>query len=261
MAGLLICSPGTTATAVSPAGSNREMSAHIGPGVEFRRRSAKADGAFLDDIDALGYEASESEVLFADEKAEPLALHFANSLDHLLDDAGRKAFGRLVEQQKRRIAHQRPRNGEHLLLPSGDARASAPPQFAQVWKNGEEPLRRPGRSVCTGRLPADLQIFLDRQIGEDPTVFRHIAKPAPHDLVSGALRNVLAVEDDATAAPSHKPQDGAERCRLTRAIAAKQRDRLAGGDLQRDVEQHLRSAIGRVESCNRELSRVQRWAP
>ena len=45
------------------------MSAHVGPRVEFRHRSAKADGAFLDDIDALGDEASESEILFADEKA------------------------------------------------------------------------------------------------------------------------------------------------------------------------------------------------
>src|ERR1700722_10015761 len=191
MAGLLIGSPGTTATAASPAHSNREMGAHVGPGVEFRHRSAKADRAFLDDIDALGDEAGESEVLFADEKAEPFALHFTNSLDHLLDDAGRKAFGRLVKQQKRGIAHQRARNGEHLLLPSRDARASAPSQLAQVRENGEEPLRRPGGSVWTRRLPADLQIFFDRQIGEDPAVFWHIGKPAPHDLVSRALRNVL----------------------------------------------------------------------
>src|SRR3984957_15675376 len=99
-AGLLIGSPGTTAAAASPAYSNREMGARVGPGVEFRHRSTKTDRAFLDDIDALGDEASESEVLFADEKTEPLTLHFANSLDHLLDDAGRKAFGRLVEQQK-----------------------------------------------------------------------------------------------------------------------------------------------------------------
>src|SRR6476659_8887385 len=107
MAGLLIQSPGTTATTASPAASNREMSAHVGPGVEFRHRSAKADRAFLDDIDALGDEAGESEILFADEKAEAFALHFADCLDHLRDDAGRKAFGGFVEQQKRGIAHQR----------------------------------------------------------------------------------------------------------------------------------------------------------
>src|ERR1700733_8264765 len=100
MAGLLICSPGTTATGTSPAGSNREMGAHVGPGVEFRHRSAKADGAFLVDIDALSDEAGESEVLFADENAEPFPLHSVNSLDHLLDDAGRKALGGLIEQQK-----------------------------------------------------------------------------------------------------------------------------------------------------------------
>src|ERR1700727_2409351 len=253
MAGALMGSSGTIATTASPAGSNRELSAHVGPDVEFRHRSAKADAPFLDDVDALGDETGESEILFADEKAEPLALHFANSLDHLLDDAGREAFGRFVEQQKRWIAHQRARNGEHLLLPARHARARASSQPTQVRKDGEESLRRPGGSVRTRGLPADLQIFLDRQIGEDATVLRYIAEPAPHDLVSGALRNVLAIEYDRAAAPSHKTQDGAERRGLARAVAAKQRDRLAGGDLQRHVEQHLRSAIGRVESCDREL--------
>src|SRR3984885_6797510 len=248
MAGLLICSPGTTATTASPACSNREMGAHVGPGVEFRHRSAKADGAFLDDIDALRDEASESEILFADEQTEPLALHFADSLDHLLDDGGRKAFGRLVEHEKGGIAHQRARNGEHLLLPARHARPSASSQLAQVREDGEEPLRRPGGSVRAWRLPTHLQIFLDRQIGEDATVLRHIAEPAPHDLVSGALRNVLAVEDDRAAAPSHKPEYGAERGGLARAIAAKQRDHFARSDLEGHVEQHLRSAVSRVQS-------------
>src|ERR1700722_14380017 len=114
--------------------------AHVRPSVELGHRSAKADGALLDDIDALGDEASESKILFADEKAEALALHFSNSLDHLLDDAGRKAFGRLVEQQKRGTAHQRARNGEHLLLPARHARARASSQPTQVRKDGEESL-------------------------------------------------------------------------------------------------------------------------
>src|ERR1700722_11053080 len=261
MAGLLIGSSGTIATTASPAGSNRETSAHVGPGVKFRHRSAKADGAFLDDVDALGDQTGESEILFADEKAEPLALHFANSLDHLLDDAGRKALRRFVEQQKRRIAHQRARNGEHLLLPARHAHASASSQLTQVRKDGEEPLWRPCGSVRARGLPADLQIFLDRQIGEDATVLRYISKPTPHDLVSGALRNVLAIKHARAAAPSNEPQDGAERCRLTRAIAAEQRDRLARGDLQGNVEQHLRSAIGRVQSCDRELGCAQWSAP
>src|ERR1700722_15890393 len=248
MAGLLIGSSGTIATTASPAGSNRETSAHVGPGVKFRHRSAKADGAFLDDVDALGDETGESEILFADEKAEPLALHFANSLDHLLDDAGRKALRRFVEQQKRGIAHQRARNGEHLLFPARHARASASSQLTQVRKDGEETLWRPGGGVRARGLPADLQIFLDRQIGENATVLRHIAEPAPHDLISGALRNVLAIKDDRAAAPRHKPEYGAERGGLARAIAAKQRDRFARGDLEGHVEQHLRSAVSRVQS-------------
>src|ERR1700722_15162267 len=210
MAGLLIGSSGTIATTASPAGSNREMRAHVGPGVEFRDLSAKAEGAFLDDVDALGDQTGESEILFADEKAEPLALHFANSLDHLLDDAGRKALRRFVEQQKRRIAHQRARNGEHLLLSARHARASASSHLTQVRKDGEEPLWRPCGSVRARGLQADLQIFLDRQIGEDATVLRHVAEPAPHDLIRRALRNVLAIKEDRPAAPRHKPQDGAE---------------------------------------------------
>src|SRR5271157_5684390 len=104
MAGPFIGSPGITGMAAPPAGSKREIGvAHVGPGVELRHCSGKADSAFFDDIDALGDEAGESEVLLAHEKAKALAFHLANRFDHLLDDAGGEAFGRLVEQEKRGI--------------------------------------------------------------------------------------------------------------------------------------------------------------
>src|SRR5208282_6335490 len=104
--------------AASLAGSKREIGvAHVGASIEFGYCSGEANFAFLDDIDAVGDESGESEVLLAHEKAEPLALHLVYRLDHLLDDAGREALRRLVEQQQRRIAHQRARNGQHLLLP------------------------------------------------------------------------------------------------------------------------------------------------
>ena len=93
--------------AASLAGSKREIGvAHVGPGVEFGHCSGKANFAFLDDIDALGDEAGESEVLLAHEKAKALAFHLPNRFDHLLDDAGGKPFGWFVEQQQRGIAHQ-----------------------------------------------------------------------------------------------------------------------------------------------------------
>ena len=50
-----------------------------------------------------------------------------------------------------------------------------------------------------------------------------------------------------------KAEDRAKRRRLARAVAADQRDRFARGDVQRDVEQHVRLAVGGVESCDREL--------
>ena len=62
----------------------------------------------------------------------------------------------------------------------------------------------------------------------------------------------LAVQADHAAVGQQQPADGLEGCRLPRAVGAQQRQRLAGLDLEADIEEHLEVAVRHVEVPNLE---------
>ncbi len=67
-----------------------------------------------------------------------------------LDDDRREAFERLVEQQQRRVGHQRARDRQHLLLAAGQLIAHVAAPFLdareQVVDRASE-SQRPGRAT------------------------------------------------------------------------------------------------------------------
>ena len=103
------------------------------------------------------------------------------------------------------------------------------------------------------RLAADFEIFVDREIGEDAPLFRHIAEAAADDRMGRLIRDVLALEHDAAAALRDQPDDGAKGGGLAGAVAPEQCDHLALADLERDVEQDVGGAVMAVEILNAEL--------
>ena len=101
------------------------------------------------------------------------------------------------------------------------------------------------------RLAADLEIFVDGQVGKNAALFRHIAEPAAHDRMGRLIRNVPALEHDAAAALRDQADDGAEGGGFSGAVAPEQCDHLAVADLERDVEQDVRRAVMAVEIVHR----------
>jgi hypothetical protein len=83
----------------------------------------------------------------------------------------------------------------------------------------------------------------DGQAGDDAAFLRHPADAALRDLVRRPARNVGAVEADRSGAGRRQPEDRAQRRRLAGAGCPEQRDDLAGGDVERNVEQRLRLAV------------------
>src|SRR4249920_3019245 len=76
-------------------------------------------------------------------------------------------------------------------------------------------MRPPGRlRVRPFRLAADFEVFLNRQVGEDAPLLRHVAEPAAHDRMRRLAGDVLAFEDDPPRTILDQADDGTEGGRL-----------------------------------------------
>ena len=79
-----------------------------------------------------------------------------------LDDDGREPLERLVHEQQRRVAHQRPADGEHLLLAAGDLVAPVAAPLRELRKKIVDALEAPAAWTR-----GDGEVLLDRERRED----------------------------------------------------------------------------------------------
>src|SRR6185437_15064129 len=128
----------------------------------------------------------------------------------------RDAFGWLIEQHEPRIAHQRARDREHLLLAAAHAAARALAHFGQVWKELEQSLRRPAVRTAA----PDVQVFQHRELREDAPVLRHPTDAEARDLVGLEAHEIVAVIAHVAPAPADETHDRLHRRGLARAVAA-----------------------------------------
>ena len=76
-----------------------------------------------------------------------------------LDDDRREAERRLVEQEDRRLRHQRAADREHLLLAAGQAAGALAGALLQAREIAEDPLDALRNSSPGAGIGADLQVF------------------------------------------------------------------------------------------------------
>ena len=116
--------------------------------------------------------------------------------------------------------------------------------------------------MMADRLAADIQILEHGQIGEDAPVLRHETKPPARDLEWLEMGDVLAQEAHGAAALRDQGHQGFEGRRFAGAVAAHERDHFAAADLERRLEQNLRSAVPRREPLHLEHGRAHArpWA-
>jgi hypothetical protein len=75
----------------------------------------------LQQVRAIDYAKHLLHVLLDDQHGEAARADAVHELEHLLDEDGRQARGRLVEQQELRLGHERAPDRAHLLLASRHA--------------------------------------------------------------------------------------------------------------------------------------------
>src|SRR5690606_31250715 len=91
-------------------------------------------------------------------------------------------LGGFVQQDQEWIAHESTGDGKHLLLAPAHERARTVLHFTQIGKKLVEIGRSPKRSFgpvwpYAGRLSAHLEVFGNREIGEDAAVLGDKAQP------------------------------------------------------------------------------------
>ena len=115
----------------------------------------------------------EHRVLLHEQQAQTVTAQPLQRLGDELDQLGRQPHRGLVEQHQHRPGHQRPADGEHLLLP---ARQRSGQPGAHLREHREQLVdlveRLPGLSVPAARVSAEHQVLLHGQPGEDMAALR-----------------------------------------------------------------------------------------
>ena len=163
-----------------------------------------------------------------------------------LEDGGEDAFqqdggkphGGFVEQEQARQGHQRPGNGQHLLLATRQGAGSLPAAFLEAREQHEHALdiRLDGRPSLADE-GAHCQVLFHTHFCKYLTAFGHQGNAAPHDLMGRQTGQFFAIKKDAALGRLEQPADGLQHGRFAGAVGADQADDLPGFDLQRDVVQ------------------------
>ena len=198
------------------------------------------------------------EVLFREQDRQALRLEIEDGLRHLLDDDGCETLGRLVEQHGRWVAHQRARDGQHLLFPSAHQATEPVAHRREVRKQREKLVVRPFRRILAPGLATDLEVLGDGQAGEHPSVLGYVSQSETADLERFQSLYRLPLEGDLALRGSNQADDRLDRRRLACAVAAEQRHDLASTNLERNVGQDLRPTVEGVDTGQLEDLRALR---
>jgi hypothetical protein len=167
----------------------------------------------------------------------------------LLHQLRRQAERGLVEQQQLRGGHQRPSDGQHLLLPAGQQATALVAALGEDREELEDPLggRPAGARVADGET-ARAQVLRHGQVPEDAPALRDLHQAGAHHPGGVASGEVLVGEADApggdrAAHGAQRPRDGPQQRGLAGAVAAQDGDDRSRIDAQGDPAQRVHGAV------------------
>src|SRR5438132_2768680 len=162
-------------------------------GEQIRARTGVRDAAAVQHERALRDSQRDFRVLLDEHDRKRILLDESpKGLQQNFDDDGREPLERLVHEQQRRVAHQRPPDREHLLLAAGDLVAPVAAPLGELRKKIVDALDGP--AAGTRR---NAEVLLDRERRKDIACLRDQADAQAATLVDGKLRDRLASVLDA----------------------------------------------------------------
>jgi hypothetical protein len=159
----------------------------------------------------------------------------------LMHQLRRQPFGRLVDHDQRRIAHQGAADRQHLLLAARQHLAVYVRALAQIGKHLVHVVHRPAPGLAHV-LDAEDQVLAGRQGRENVAVLGHVADALAGDDVRLEAGDLLAAEGD-RAPRRHLAGDRLDGGRAADAVAAQKAYDLAFVDVERDALQDVALAV------------------
>src|ERR1035437_2415225 len=153
--------------------------------------------------------------------------------EDLLHEHRSEAEARLVEEEQIRSRHQRPTDGEHLLLAAREIPRELVPAVLEPGEVVEHEVHVPldARPIAPG-VGAATEVLDDVEVLEDPTALHDLEDPHPDDLLGVLAVDLLAHELDGPLGhlallALEEPGDGLEGRGLPGSVRAEERGDLS----------------------------------
>ena len=191
-------------------------------------------------------------VLLDEQDGRPLGVDLLDHPKDRLHQLRSQTERRLVEQQDRRLRHQRARDGQHLLLAARQRAGVLLDALFQHRKKREDPLILGVGDPILPQIRAQLEVVGHRQVGEDAAPFRHMRHAQGRDHVRLDACDVPPVVSDCAAPRLQQTGNRAQSSRLPRAIRPDECDDLSFLHEEIDSMQRGNGAVSDHQIANAE---------
>jgi len=188
--------------------------------------------------------------LLYDDDRQPCGLgHLSELLEHLCDQYGHQACGRLVDEHHLRVPHEDHALRQHLAFPAAQRPGRAVHESLQHGEEGEDHLLLvlDHFGVVDG-VGGHFQVLGHGEAAEYVADLWHVSNPILRPLVGGHLRNVLALEHDLAGVYGDEPHDGLEERRLAHSVGADDDGDRPFGCLEVEVVDDVDRSVAYVEA-------------
>jgi len=219
--------------------------------VEFRRRPREHDRALAQHDDLVAHGQRHACVLLHEQDRHALALEAEENALEFAHEQGRQTLRRLVEHEQVRVAGERARDGEHLLLPAREASSGLARPLAQDGEVVVNSAERPARTPADDAL-GQPEILRHVQVREDLPSLRHIADAEAEDAMRCLAGDLPPLEADDALPRGREAHDRSQRGRLAGAVASQQYRDAARRHCERHVAQHVTLTVIGLERFHAE---------
>ena len=213
------------------------------------------DAAAGEDVDPIRHLGGERHVLLDEEDREPLAPELVERFRHLAHHQRSKAFGRLVHEEQVGVRHQRPADGEHLLLAAGERIARVRLARREAGEEGEDALQVPAFLPVRARHS---EILEHRERREDAPALRDEAHPHLDRAERRQAHHVPPLEEHPALARRRESDETADKSRLPHAVAPQDRYHFTPRHCERHALQDVAVAVVAMDVLDREHHPVPR---